>query len=330
MDAAASPATGADGAGDESLALAAATDQLASLSVSKETVEDESENAKPTKDPDLWKPVPPPEDCPVCLIPLPMRNDESAYFPCCGKTICSACNEESTRAHILINSKRAKKEQPPVEESCAFCRTPYCDGDGYVKQCLLRMGKNYYEACFNLATIHHGDTDDGLPKDESKALELFLRAAELGSTKAMECLGDVYASGTMGVKKDMGKSREYFERAAKGGNLPARLFLANMDLDNNNPDLAIRHWKIAAEGGDALGMKLLWDLFNHRGLSKFELEEILRTHHIAINERKSEDRERYSSFQKAVEGGDKELTMLYLQYYEGIFTEQGTQGPPAP
>lgn len=38
---------------------------------------------------------------------------------------------------------------------------------------------------------------DGLPKDESKALALYARAAELGSTKAMAQLGGFYARGNI-------------------------------------------------------------------------------------------------------------------------------------
>ena len=321
VDAATPPATaGADMRSDESLELNAAAVLLALMSVSGKTEEDESENAKQTEDPDHWKPCPPPEDCPVCMVPLPMRNDGSAYFPCCGKTICSACEEESTRAHNIINSKRAKKELPPLKECCAFCRLPYCDDEEHVKRCLLRMEKDDCEAYFNMASYYHRGGTDGLPRDESKALELLLRAAELGSTRSMAFLGDVYARGTLGAKIDTGKSREFFERAAKRGNFPARISLGQMEIENNNHDLAIRHWQLAAEGGVPLGMKLVWRNFYRGKLSKGELENTLRAHHNAIEERKSEDRERYTSFQKAMKGDNKVLTTLYHQYYDGGMT----------
>ena len=66
-------------------------------------------------------------------------------------------------------------------------------------------------------------------------------------------------------------------------------------------------------------MKLVWRNFYGGRFSKAELEEILRAHQNAIEERKTEDRERYASFQKAMKGDDKVLIMLYLQYYQGVF-----------
>lgn len=312
-DAAASPATGADGAGVESLALDAAADQLASLSVSGET-EGEHKNDNETRpnadvlvdDPDLWKPSPLQEDCPVCMVPLPIANDESAYYPCCGMIICDACVLESSRAARIINSERAKKELPPLKERCAFCRTPDCGGNDYVKQLFLRMEKGDCNAYFMLGGSYR-EGKYGLPKDESKALELFLRAAELGSTQAMALLGSIYDKGTMGVKQDKGKSREYYEHAAKRGDPAARTALGLLEIENNNIDLAIRHWKIAAETGHLSAMKILWKSFYQGELSKDDLEDILRAHKKAIDERNSDDRERYSSLMKANEENDEML-----------------------
>ena len=320
MDAAASsPGTSAKMAGDESLALDAAADQLASLGISEgESEGGKSETSKPAAD-DLWNLGPPPEDCPVCLVPLPMLNAESAYFPCCGKTICSACNEESIRAHNIINSKRAKKELPPLGGCCAFCRTPFhCDRGDYVSRCFLRTKKDDCMAYFMLGWEYRDGTDV-LPKDESKALELYVRAAELGCLKAMALLGSVYEWGTMGVKKDMRKARVYYERAARRGSLAGRVSLGQMEMENDNHDLAIRHWKIAAEGGHPMGMEVVWRNFYGGKFSKAELEEILRKHQHAIDERNSEDRKRLLAYEKAMEDGDDQvLIMLYNQYYQGI------------
>ena len=323
-DTAASPATGAKMADRESSALTAS---MASMNVSGETVgEHKKENGtRPNADvlvaddPDLWKPGPPPEDCPVCMIPLPIMIPESMYFSCCGKLICNGCVRESSRATMIVNSKRAKKELPELEPSCAFCRTPYCGGEGVVKQLLLRMEKGDCKAYFVMASDYMRGTDV-IPQDDSKAMELYVRGAELGSTEAMAQLGDIYERGTMGVKKDMGKSREFFERAAKGGLLPARLFLADMEIDNNNPDLAIRHWKIAAEGGDPLGMEKLWTSFHQGKLTKADLEQTLRAHQSAAKERSSDNRERYAALVDAEENNDKILSGLYDRYYGGSIT----------
>ena len=270
-------------------------------------------------DPDLWKPGPPPEDCPVCMIPLPIRNGESIYYPCCGKLICRGCVHESRRAVRIINSKRAKKEQPPVEEVCVFCRLPMGDDRDDAKRMVLRMEKDDCKAYFKMACDYR-DGIDGLPKDESKTLELYVRAAELGSTAAMAFLGRVYESGKLGVIQDLDKAREFYIKAAKRGSIPARLRLGAVEFERNKHDLAIRHWRLAAEDGVETAMKNLWKSFYRGKLSKDDLEGILRAHKNAIDERSSEDRERCSSFEKAEENNDKMLIALYHEYYSGNIT----------
>ena len=39
----------------------------------------------------LFKQPPPPEDCPICILPLPSLITGSKYRACCGKIICSGC-----------------------------------------------------------------------------------------------------------------------------------------------------------------------------------------------------------------------------------------------
>ena len=48
---------------------------------------------------DLFAPLPPTEDCPICLVPLSRREDRSFYWACCGNTICVACVEENKGSH---------------------------------------------------------------------------------------------------------------------------------------------------------------------------------------------------------------------------------------
>ena len=322
---AASPATGADGAGDESLALDAVADQLASLSVSDVTkAAGESESTTRPKDtddvsvddPDLWKPGPPPEDCPVCMIPLPIENTEKSYFACCGKTICSACNHEHARALRVMNDKR-KKEELPVEGSCAFCRTPYCNGVDFKERCILRMEKNDCMAYFMMGSSYL-EGSGNLPKNNSKAFKLLRRAAELGSTEAMVRLGIAYTEGSPGIEKDLRKACELYKKAAKGGNLLSRFNLGSVEFKDNNHDLAIRHWRLAAEGGDQPAMKYLWGYFYKGILSKPVLEETLRAHQDSVDERNSEDRERRAACERAEQGDDEVLKRMYRRYYQGM------------
>ena len=78
-------------------AVSEAVEQLASLKVAG------------VGDPELWKPHPPTEECPVCFVPLPLSEGDLSYWDCCGNTICNGCTAETFRASNIINAKRAKK-----------------------------------------------------------------------------------------------------------------------------------------------------------------------------------------------------------------------------
>ena len=106
-------------------------DRLASLEVTEDQANTKSsadgaarpsEDGERVLDPELWKPHPPTEDCPVCFVPLPLDQAEFSYWVCCGKIICPACSWETARAELVINAKRAEKKQPPLDHACSFCR----------------------------------------------------------------------------------------------------------------------------------------------------------------------------------------------------------------
>ena len=67
----------------------------------------------------LFKESPPPEDCPICFLPLPQDTFHSTFKSCCGKLICNGCiyamdKEAYGRGEISI---------------CAFCREPIATTD---------------------------------------------------------------------------------------------------------------------------------------------------------------------------------------------------------
>ena len=62
-------------------------------------------------DTDLFAPVPPKEDCPVCFLPLPVRDNDVFYMCCCGKHVCGGC--------IYSSGVNGLKVQ------CVFCREPF-------------------------------------------------------------------------------------------------------------------------------------------------------------------------------------------------------------
>ena len=46
-----------------------------------------------------WTP-PETEDCPICLIPMPLEPRRSWYWGCCGKSVCWGCRMDSTKKSI--------------------------------------------------------------------------------------------------------------------------------------------------------------------------------------------------------------------------------------
>ena len=44
------------------------------------------------RDEELFKQPPPEEDCPICLLRLPLFASGSVYMACCGKIICNGCD----------------------------------------------------------------------------------------------------------------------------------------------------------------------------------------------------------------------------------------------
>ena len=271
----------------------------------------------PKEDPDLWKPHPPKEECPVCLVPLPLKNAQSIYWSCCGKMICNACREEHKRALNVTNKKRDKKKQPPLEFTCPFCRSPLHKNDSeLISRYEERIGKDDTRAMVQLGKMLRGDRADG-KKDEAKAFELFHRAADLGSAEAVGQLGTWALNGCSDSIPDRTKTKEYFEKAAVRGDVLFRATLASLLAEEENYDLAIKHWHLAAAAGAVLSMKSLWQCFSKGKLSKPDLEKALRAHKAALDEINSEDRKRFAAWRDAEAGTDKLLKTIYNMYYLG-------------
>ena len=126
------------------------------------------------------------EDCPVCLVPLPLDGYDTVYWPCCGKRLCCACVNETRRATRITNRKRVNNDLPPFTiDTCAFCRTmSYKDNAELIQRFEKRIEKGDGRAAYNLAgRYRHGMNN--CPRDEAKALQLYNRAADLG------CIGEL-------------------------------------------------------------------------------------------------------------------------------------------
>ena len=302
---------------DQLAAVTLAAKDEAGLGSTSETQQHGAvERYDPLSDPDLWKPHPPTEDCPVCLVPLPLEiNKYTCFLVCCGKLICKACNAENERALRIINEKRSKKELPPLDQSCAFCReTTIHDSDSELLERLKkRIDKGDVEAIHIMGVWRLNGVYG--QKDEAKGIELLEKAAIMGSAKAMHHLGYACSGGAYGVRRDEKKGFEYFKDAVKKGDVPSRCMLAAGYSRGSN--LANKHYRLAAEAGHPIAVEQIWKQFHEKKLNKADLEEILRVHQSACDEMDSVDRQRYAARDAAKAGNDGTLKGLYESYYMG-------------
>ena len=168
-------------------------------------------------DDELFKQLPT-EDCPICLLCLPLLAAGSVYMACCGKIICSGC------AYAPVYDNLGNEI---IEEKCPFCRTPVPTSIERIERYKKRAELGDAEAIFSLG-CNYRDGDDSFPQDDDKAFELFVRAGELGHAKAYNNIGHAYYNGR-GVDIDKKKAKHYFKLAAIGGNVYARHNLGNSE-----------------------------------------------------------------------------------------------------
>ena len=169
------------------------------------------------RDEALFKEIPPTEDCPICMLPLPHDPMQSCFRSCCGKRICNGC----------IVAMMVQGKSKDSARCCPFCRKLAArDRDGSEVTLLEKLIESCNgEACMQLGSfIAQGDF--GLEVDNVKATELFLKAGKLGYTGGYFNLGEFYRA----VEVDEKKAKHYYELAAIGGNVYARHNLGSIEL----------------------------------------------------------------------------------------------------
>jgi TPR repeat protein len=212
---------------------------------------------------------------------------------------------------------KREKKQPPLEKTCAFCRRPaHKNCAQLLRRYEARIAKDDTHAMLNLAYMFR-DGCNCLRKDDAKASELLDRAAQLGSAEAIAELGLWVANGWLDSIPDRTKAKFFFEDAAKKGDVPSRYNLAKLWADEDNYDLAIKHWNLAAAAGLDESMNSLWKCFSKDKLSKVDLEKALRAHKASSDDMNSEERERWDAWKKAKAGNDELLRLIYASYYLG-------------
>ena len=231
-------------------------------------------------DDELFKPPPPKEDCPICLLRLPTLESGTTYYACCGKMICCGCGYAPVKDNL---------GNEIIEEKCPFCRTPTPSFEEYKEHLQKRVELDDAEAIFTLGCYYRRG-EDGFPQDYVKALELYHRAGELDSAKAYCNIGAAYSNGK-GVEIDKKKANHYYKLAAIGGAVTSRYNLGVVEENAGNMNRALKHYMIAAEGGHENSLKQIQKLYTNGHARKNDYAKALRAYQAYLAEIKGTQRD---------------------------------------
>ncbi|KAL7523322.1 hypothetical protein ACHAWF_000476 [Thalassiosira exigua] len=191
------------------------------------------------------------------------------YKPCCGKTICVACEFEM---------------RVEGESACAFCRVPDPRSDEVRVEMVERRIKEHDDAnaIYVLARWYMLGIC-GVDKDEKKGTRLYFEAYLKGCRGATEWVGLAYLLGR-GVDRDFDLSIKWLTLAAVEGMVLARHELGLIERNAGNICRAMKHLLIAASAGNDESLKEVMQGYKDGHVKKDDLEKALRAHHQARND----------------------------------------------
>jgi len=260
------------------------------------------------RDEALFKDPPHKEDCPICFLPMPVKllcctslpaatilsvpiydfvtanvelanddTDSAVYYSCCGKSICGGC------LFSFVESGNIGK--------CPFCKAEriglYSTDEDTVADMMRRVEANDVGAIYQQAGYYYSGLE-GFQQDRAKAMDLYVRAAELGCKKAHYCLGVIY----MG-EGDLKKAKFHFEAAAIAGHEMARYNLGYIEYNSGNIERAIKHFTIAASAGHYKAMYQLRTFFKEGVIKRESIDSTLGAYNNSCAEMRSKARDAY-------------------------------------
>ena len=239
------------------------------------------DDEKKISDEALFKQPPPKEDCPICYLRMPSFRTGSTYHSCCGKVICSGC------CHAPVYDNQGNKVD---NTKCAFCRAPYISSD---KEVLKRIKKRVKASdVYGICSLgcHYSDGMYGLSRNNTKALELYHRAGELGFAGAYNNIGAAYLKG-LGVEIDEKKAVHYYK-----GDEASRHNLGILEEIAGNKDRALKHYMIAVRDGHNNALKEIQSLYTSGHATKEDYTAALRSYQTYLGEIKSRQRDKAAAF----------------------------------
>ena len=229
----------------------------------------------------LFKQPPKNEDCPVCFLCLPSHRTGRSYQACCGKFICIGCIHAVSKMDGVVK--------------CPFCRIPmHTSKEELIARRDKRVEASDTDAMFNLGCCY-ASGDDGVPKDQKKAVELWLQAANLGNTESYYNIGCAYLHG-YGVERDEKKATHFWELAAIGGDEKARYNLGVKDYGEGNMNRALKHFIIAVGFGDNKSLKTIKEMYKDGYATKDDYTNALRAYQTYLSEIKSDQRDEAAEY----------------------------------
>ncbi|KAL7550425.1 hypothetical protein ACHAWF_013657 [Thalassiosira exigua] len=158
----------------------------------------------------LFETPPPAEECPICMHSIDtlgfVKEGIPWYMPCCGKTICAACNLE------------IELEGESGLTPCAFYRTPTPRSNKARLEMAKKRMKKYDDAnaIYFLAECYQRGVFE-VQNDYKEATRLYFRAHRKGCRAARWYLGSAYFLGN-GVDCDFVLGMKWHTLAAIEGN----------------------------------------------------------------------------------------------------------------
>jgi len=264
--------------------------------------------ASELRDEALFKDPPAKADCPICFLPMPVRliscislppanissvpiydfakanmeiaaEETEQYYPCCGKGICAGC---------MFSFNNADNDK------CPFCnsdRADKTDEAEKIEDIMKRAEANDAASIFLLADCYYYGLN-GVKQDQTRGMELYARAANLGYMKAHNNSAGVYHE-----KGDLKKAKFHLEAAAMAGHELARSNLGIIEFQSRNMERAVKHWTIAASTGNYIAMHELRAFFERDGgnyyVGRDTIDSVLKAYNNSCAEMKSEARDTY-------------------------------------
>jgi len=235
-----------------------------------------------TADIDLFAPIEEREECPICMIPHSIQEDEIRFMNCCGKRICCGCVYKQTLTDI-------KKGVPKGEMKCAFCCQ--LEPKNTIKALKKLMKKNNPEAFMQMSERYR--LGSSVLQSDTRSIEMLVRAAELGHAEAYRQIGIKYKDGIT-VEENTSKAVTFYEVGAKKRSIEAHQNLAAFHSEHHNNNECIKHLKVAASAGydDAMNNLMnAYKTYKNELQSKEEMDQTLRSYQTSSNEMKSKDRD---------------------------------------